>query len=85
MKNWLPLRVDLQKKGLKFDENRTGTQFAIWKAFLICYTYNNMGGVLFNFYMSLILQDSLEVTNEAPALLSGEEEGVEDITKRKLV
>jgi hypothetical protein len=44
-----------------------------------------MGGVLFNFYMSLILQDSIEVTNEAPALLSGEEEGVEDILRRKLV
>ena len=74
MKNWLPLRVDLQKKDLKFDENRSGTQFAIWKAFLKCYTYNNMGGVLFNFYMSLILQDTIKVTNEEPALLSGEEE-----------
>jgi hypothetical protein len=31
------------------------------------------------------VQDSLEVTNEGPALLSGEEEGVEDIARRKLV
>ena len=36
-----------------------------------------MGGVLFNFYMSLILQDTIKVTNEEPALLSGEEEELE--------